>query len=191
MIGDLDGLYDPSSYNDRLLLGLKGTMSEAELHILKQRMHQGAMQKARRGELVALVPVGYVRRPSGEVSLDPDEQVQAMLRAVFEQFERQSSVGEVLRYLIANRIQLPARATQAPKKVVFSGGGPTRNPYVTFCGIPFMPVLILTDEAASTSNLGSKKDADAGCLPTNGKCCCATTILLILAGSSTNGMLSS
>lgn len=52
LIGDLDGLYDPSSYNDRLLLGLKGTMSEAELHILQQRMHQGAMQKARRDELV-------------------------------------------------------------------------------------------------------------------------------------------
>lgn len=52
LIADLDGLYDPTSYNDRLLLGLKGTMSEAELHILKQRMLQGALQKARRGELV-------------------------------------------------------------------------------------------------------------------------------------------
>ncbi len=124
LIGDLDGLYDPSSYNDRLLLGLKGTMSEAELHILQQRMHQGAMQKARRGELVALVPVGYVRRPSGEVSLDPDEQVQAVLRAVFEQFERQGSVGEVLRYLIANRIQLPIRANSGPDK----GGLQWRRP---------------------------------------------------------------
>jgi DNA invertase Pin-like site-specific DNA recombinase len=116
LIGDLDGLYDPSSYNDRLLLGLKGTMSEAELHILKQRMHQGAMQKARRGELVNLVPVGYVRRPSGEVTLDPDEQVQAVVRVVFEQFERQSSVGAVLRYLIANRMQLPVRANSGPDK---------------------------------------------------------------------------
>ena len=63
LIGDLDGLYDPSSYNDRLLLGLKGTMSEAELHILRQRMQQGALQKARRGELVSKVPIGYVRTP--------------------------------------------------------------------------------------------------------------------------------
>jgi DNA invertase Pin-like site-specific DNA recombinase len=116
LIGDLDGLYDPSSYNDRLLLGLKGTMSEAELHILQQRMHQGAMQKARRGELVNLVPAGYVRRPSGEVSLDPDEQVQAVVRVVFEQFERLGSVGAVLRYLLANRMQLPVRANSGPDK---------------------------------------------------------------------------
>jgi len=116
LICDLDGLYDPSSYNDRLLLGLKGTMSEAELHILQQRMHQGAMQKARRGELVNLVPTGYVRLPSGEVSMDPDEQVQAAVRAVFEQFERQASVGAVLRYLIAKRMQLPVRANSGPDK---------------------------------------------------------------------------
>lgn len=116
LIGDLDGLYDPSSYNDRLLLGLKGTMSEAELHILQQRMHQGAMQKARRGELVNLVPAGYVRRPSGEVSFDPDEQVQAVVRAVFEQFERLGSVGAVLRYLLANCMQLPVRANSGPDK---------------------------------------------------------------------------
>jgi len=116
LICDLDGLYDPSSYNDRLLLGLKGTMSEAELHILQQRMHQGAVQKARRGELVALVPSGYVRRPSGEVGFDPDEQVQAVVRTVFEQFERQGSVGAVLRYLVANRMQLPIRANSGPDK---------------------------------------------------------------------------
>ena len=65
LISDLDGVYDPSQYNDRLLLGLKGTMSEAELHILKQRMHQGKLGKARRGELAFPVPTGYVRRPSG------------------------------------------------------------------------------------------------------------------------------
>ena len=116
LIGDLDGLYDPSTYNDRLLLGLKGTMSEAELHILQQRLHQGALQKARRGELIALVPAGYVRLPSGEVSLDPDEQVQAVIRAVFEQFERQGSVGAVLRYLLANRLQLPVRLQFGPDK---------------------------------------------------------------------------
>lgn len=116
LICDLDGLYDPSSYNDRLLLGLKGTMSEAELHILQQRMHQGAVQKARRGELVALVPAGYVRRPSGEVSFDPDEQVQAVVRVVLEQFERQGSVGAVLRYLVANHVQLPVRVNSGPAK---------------------------------------------------------------------------
>jgi len=75
LIADLDGVYDPSQYNDRLLLGLKGTMPEAELHILKQRLHQGKLNKARRGELPFAPPIGYIRRPSGAVTLDPDEQV--------------------------------------------------------------------------------------------------------------------
>ena len=116
LICDLDGLYDPSSYNDRLLLGLKGTMSEAELHILQQRLHQGALQKARRGELVSLVPTGYVRRHAGEVSLDPDEQVQAVVRVVFEQFERLGAVRAVLRYLVDNRLQLPVRSNSGPDR---------------------------------------------------------------------------
>ena len=74
LIADTDGVYDPAQFNDRLLLGLKGTMSEAELHILKARMLEGRMAKARRGELGRPVPMGYVRRPSGEIALDPDEQ---------------------------------------------------------------------------------------------------------------------
>ena len=72
LIADTDGVYDPASYNDRLLLGLKGTMSEAELHILKARMLEGKRAKARRGELGKPVPMGYVRRPSGEVAFDTD-----------------------------------------------------------------------------------------------------------------------
>lgn len=71
LISDLDGLYDPSCYNDRLLLGLKGTMSEAELHILRQRMWQGALQKARRGDLPSKGPIGYVRA-GDQLVLDPD-----------------------------------------------------------------------------------------------------------------------
>jgi DNA invertase Pin-like site-specific DNA recombinase len=71
LIADLDGLYDPTNYNDRLLLGLKGTMSEAELHILKQRMLQGSRQKARRGELISKVPIGYVRTATGECAIRP------------------------------------------------------------------------------------------------------------------------
>src|SRR5206468_9743665 len=63
LIADLDGLYAPCNYNDRLLLGLKGTMSEAELHILRQRMYHGRLQKAGRGEMQMRLPPGYVRRP--------------------------------------------------------------------------------------------------------------------------------
>jgi DNA invertase Pin-like site-specific DNA recombinase len=80
LIGDLDGVYDPQQYNDRLLLGLKGTMSEAELHLLKQRMLAGKEAKAQRGELSLRLPMGYIRRPSGEVAMDPDEQAQATIQ---------------------------------------------------------------------------------------------------------------
>ena len=84
LLGDPDGIYDPADHNDRLLLGLKGTISEAELHLIKQRMWTGRLAKARRGELAVPLPAGFVRRPSGEVALDPDEQVQAVIRLIFE-----------------------------------------------------------------------------------------------------------
>src|SRR3712207_4706229 len=100
LIGDADGIYDPSLYNDRLLLGLKGTMSEAEIHILKARMLEGRRAKAQRGELVLGLPRGYVLKPSGEVALDPDEQVQEIIRLVFVLFEHRRSVCGVLRYLV-------------------------------------------------------------------------------------------
>jgi DNA invertase Pin-like site-specific DNA recombinase len=116
LIGDVDGIYDPGSYNDRLLLGLKGTMSEAELHILKQRMLEGKKAKARRGELVLLLPMGYIRRPSGEVIKDPDEQVQAVIELVFEVFARRGTIHAVLRHLVKHAIELPHRVSSGPRK---------------------------------------------------------------------------
>lgn len=110
LIADLDGIYDPSQYNDRLLLGLKGTMSEAELHILKQRMVQGKLNKARRGELNFALPSGYVRHPSGEVTFDPDEQVQQVIRLIFDKFEELGTLNAVLRYLVKYDIHLGIRA---------------------------------------------------------------------------------
>jgi DNA invertase Pin-like site-specific DNA recombinase len=109
LIADSDGIYDPAQYNDRLLLGLKGTMSEAELHILKQRMLQGRLNKARRGELVVHLPTGYVRRPSGEVTFDPDEQVQHVVQLIFRKFEELGTLNAVLQYLVRHHIQLGIR----------------------------------------------------------------------------------
>ena len=116
LIADADGIYDASAYNDRLLLGLKGTMSEAELHILKTRMHEGRRAKAKRAELVMGLPRGYVLRPSGEVALDPDEQVRTVIRLVFDLFERRRSVRGVLSYLADHEIQLPDRVRCGPQK---------------------------------------------------------------------------
>jgi len=109
LIADLDGVYDPGQYNDRLLLGLKGTMSEAELHILRQRMEQGRLNKARRGELAVPVPIGYLRQPDGTVVLDPDEQVQHVVRLIFRKFAELGTLNAVLRYLVTHRIQLGVR----------------------------------------------------------------------------------
>jgi DNA invertase Pin-like site-specific DNA recombinase len=105
--GDLDGMYDPRAYNDRLLLGLKGTMSEAEGHVLKQRMLAGKRAKAQRGELGMQLPMGYIRRLSGDVVKEPDEQAQAVIQLIFEQFERQTTIGGGLRYGVRHGLQLP------------------------------------------------------------------------------------
>lgn len=109
LLADADGLYDPSAYNDRLLLGLKGTMSEAELHILKSRLQQGMWNKAERGEVLNHPPLGYVRTLAGDYVLDPDEQVQTVVRLIFDQFRRRGSVSGLLRWLVEQEVKLPIR----------------------------------------------------------------------------------
>jgi DNA invertase Pin-like site-specific DNA recombinase len=109
LILDEDGIYDPSGFNDRLLLGLKGTMSEAELHILKARMRGGQLNKARRGELEMCPPVGLVYRTDGTIGLDPDTQVQNVIRLVFETFERIGSAVQTVRFFREQGLMFPRR----------------------------------------------------------------------------------
>jgi DNA invertase Pin-like site-specific DNA recombinase len=116
LLADPDAVYDPCEHNDRLLLGLKGTISEAELHLIRQRMWSGRIAKANRGELAMLLPIGYARRSSGEVVLDPDEQVRAVVRLVFDLFERLGTVNAVLRYLVCNGIQMGVRLREGPDR---------------------------------------------------------------------------
>jgi DNA invertase Pin-like site-specific DNA recombinase len=110
LLADQDGLYDPRQYNDRLLLGLKGTISEAELHIIHQRMRQGQLNKAKRGELFNHPPIGYIRSSDGKLAKDPDEQVQAVVCFIFDQFEQLGSINAVVRYLIHHGVKIPIRA---------------------------------------------------------------------------------
>jgi DNA invertase Pin-like site-specific DNA recombinase len=91
LICDEDGVYDPAHFNDRLLLGLKGTMSEAELHVLKARLQGGIRSKARRGELELPLPIGLVYHPDGSVILDPDQQIRAAVQLLFETFRQCAS----------------------------------------------------------------------------------------------------
>src|SRR5512135_2239105 len=110
LLADADRMYDPTEYSDRLALGLTGMMNGAELHILRQRMNQGKSNKARRGELIVRVPIGYLRSPTGEVALDPDEQARGVIRRIFDEFDRRGTVHGVLRSLIADGIRLPVRS---------------------------------------------------------------------------------
>lgn len=116
LLADADGVFDPTDYSDRLLLGLHGVMNEAELHVLKQRMYQGKLNKARRGELLGLPPIGYLRLATGEWVIDPDEQVQAVVRLIFDQFDREATLHGVLRYLVHHQIRIPVRAAGGPNR---------------------------------------------------------------------------
>src|ERR1022692_4314602 len=127
LLADPDGVYDPGYYNDRLLLGLKGTMSEAELYLIRQRMQSGKLAKAERGELAVPLPIGYVRRPSGEVVLDPDEQARHVVGLVFSTFRRLGPLTSVLRSLAGQQGQLPVRAHSGPSKGEIEWRRPTRE----------------------------------------------------------------
>jgi DNA invertase Pin-like site-specific DNA recombinase len=110
LILDEDGIYDPGHFNDRLLLGLKGTMSEAELHMLRARLLGGQLNKARRGELWIRPPIGFVYDSrSQKLVLDPDEQIQGAVRLLFETFRRTGSATQVVRHFAAERIRWPRR----------------------------------------------------------------------------------
>jgi len=128
LIADGEQLFDPRQYHDRLLLGLSGMMSEAELHQLKIRLQAGEYQKAERGELHLSLPVGLERLRDGTVALNPDEEVQARLRLVFQKFEALGSARAVLRYLQRESLPLPTRPLQgpAPQAVVWQPASASR-----------------------------------------------------------------
>jgi DNA invertase Pin-like site-specific DNA recombinase len=109
LIADRDGVYDPGSANGRLLLGLKGTISELELHTIRSRLTAGLLAKAERGELALTLPVGLVRDPSGVVVKDPNIEVQERLDLVFQTFLKFRTVAKVMRMLNERGLDLPRR----------------------------------------------------------------------------------
>src|SRR3989304_6108911 len=116
LILDEDGVYDPAHFNDRLLLGLKGTMSEAELHVLRARLRGGLLNKARRGEWQGHLPVGFVYTPDGRVALDPDTQVQESVRLFFQTFFRTGAAHATVKYFREQRLLVPIRLAAAARK---------------------------------------------------------------------------
>jgi DNA invertase Pin-like site-specific DNA recombinase len=116
LLADQDGIYDANDSNDRLVLGLKGTMSEVELTTMRNRLERGKLHKAERGELILTVPCGYLKLPHGEVILDPDEQVRAAVHLVFAKFAELGSFGKVYRYLRQHKIHMGCRVHQGPRR---------------------------------------------------------------------------
>src|ERR1700757_3971166 len=114
LIADGERVYDPATYHDRLLLGLSGIMSEAELHQIKIRLHQGERQKVARGELRMPLPAGLVQTRDGTVTFNPDEEVQERLRLVFAKFRELRSAKAVMRYLRGVNLLLPVRPLRGP-----------------------------------------------------------------------------
>jgi len=116
LIVDEDGLYDPGHFNDRLLLGMKGTMSEAELHVLRARLIGGQLAKARRGDLEIPLPIGLVYDPAGKVVLDPDQAVQGAVGEFFATFRRTGSATATVRSFRERGLLFPRRVQSGPHK---------------------------------------------------------------------------
>jgi len=115
LILDEDGLYDPRTFNDRLVLGMKGTMSEAELHLLGARLRGGQLSKARRGELKQGLPIGYVYDPCDRVVFDPDSQIRGAVERLFATFARTGSARAVVTGFARDRMLFPARIRKGPR----------------------------------------------------------------------------
>lgn len=109
LIIDDDGVYDPNDFNDRLVLGMKGTMSDAERHVMRLRLQGGKLHKANKGELAFPSATGYVFDSSGALVLDPDEQVQKAVRLLFERFRLDGTAYAVVRYFCRHRLLFPSR----------------------------------------------------------------------------------
>ena len=116
LILDEDGVYDPAHFNDRLLLGLKGTMSEAELHVLRARLRGGILSKARRGELESPLPIGFCYDSNNRVVLEPDKQVQETLRTFFAIFRRTGAATATVKEFRTRGLKFPLRARSGPYK---------------------------------------------------------------------------
>ena len=114
LILDEDGVYDPAHFNDRLLLGLKGTMSEAELHVLRARLQGGIRNKAKRGELEMRLPIGFAYDGEGRARLDPDARIQGVIHQLFQEFRRTGSAVATVKAFRAQGLEFPRRAYWGP-----------------------------------------------------------------------------
>jgi DNA invertase Pin-like site-specific DNA recombinase len=191
LVIDEEGAYDPNQYNDRLLLGFKGTMSEAELHWLRQRLLGGKQEKAEQGTLRLRLPIGYVYSPQGEVVLDPDEQVREAAALLFMLFEQQGTALSVVRYFGRHQLLFPSRPIGAGE-----GAGlawrPLRERRImevlhnpVYAGA-YVYGRTETHVTCAPENGGVRRERVRALTQTSGRCCCGSIIPATSPGSSTS-----
>lgn len=125
LLADQDGVYDPNDPNDRLLLGLRGTISEVELHTMRNRLDRGKLHKAERGELFMTLPIGYAWSPSHDVVMEPDEQARGVVQLIFEKFAELGTGHAVFYYLLNNDIKIGVRPHDGPNPGVLTWRRPS------------------------------------------------------------------
>lgn len=187
LILDEDGVYDPAHFNDRLLLGLKGAMSEAELHVLRARLQGGIRNKARRGELFIRPAMGFVYNADGQLVIDPDQQVQQSVRILFETFRRTGSAMATVKFFAERGLQFPRRLHAGPNKgdTVWAGLEHSRvlrilhNPRYTGAFVYGRTHTRKTVEGIASSNVCRKK---------NGKYSFGNSTPAISTGTNMNGI---
>ena len=126
MLADRDALYDPNDMTDRLVLGLRETMSAIELCTIRNRLQRARLYKVERGELTFDVSCGYVKLPTGGVAFDLDEQARGRVQLAFDKFDKFGSTGRLYRYLLRNKIRLGTRVHQGPSRGQLEWRRPTR-----------------------------------------------------------------
>ena len=177
LILDEDGLYDPRHFNDRLLLGLKGAMSEAELHVIRARLQGGILNKARRGELQCPLPVGLVYNAEGRPILDPDKQVQDSIRFLFDTFRRSGSACAIVKAFRQKQLLFPRRT-----KENWCGQNSDTAGLCISCTTRAMPAHSFTSETVLASDR-MEAPATRSC-PESSGCCSRTFILATFPGGS-------
>ena len=149
---DSEGMYNPSQPNDRLLLGLKGTLSEFELNVIRRRLVEAATAKARRGELRISVPIGYLWSKDTGLDIDPDERIQEAVRGVFRSFARFGSARQVQLHMRKEGLPFPSlNAPQKPGEVTWRV--PSYGKVVSLLRNPFMLARMRTESPSHERGL--------------------------------------
>ena len=187
LILDEDGLYDPSHFNDRLLLGLKGTMSEAEIYVLRARLQGGIQSKARRGELKMRLPSGLVYDQQDRVVLDPDRQVQQSFFTFFETFDRTGSACATVKYFRQQGLLLPRRLRRGSKKGQVVWMAPVHSQALRILHNPRYAGVYYRGRT-HTRKTRRASPTSASFRKRSGMFCCRILILDISVGNSSNAI---